>query len=579
MPQTRRLIPAVMIAIVMMLPATAAVASVTMDSWSLRTYALRSSGSETVNTTVSLPLNQTDTRNDGGPTGSTSATTYNFEVSGDQATFDFLFNHTRAAVNFASAESTGEIVFTTTNTLQYNLSGAYAMLGNEWLEMEVELFDVTANSVLFFNRQFSDATANESFTLGQLGGDDTNNLAGSLSGTLPAGHQIKLRYEFLLFRFFSAGSTATATGSMSLVIGADCNNNGVPDQLDLISNVSDDCNTNEIPDECEADADGDSVPDVCDVCPGFDDNQDANTNGLPDGCDNQPPTAVAGADQSIHAGDVVFLDGSASFDDNTDSGDLIYAWTLEQTPAGSNAVLFDADTATPSFLVDLPGTYLVSLVVTDEGALSSAVATVTISSLNLAPTADAGADASAIVGDVVVLDGSGSSDPEFDLLSYSWSITAAPAGSAATLSGANTAFPTFVPDVAGSYTVELVVNDGFVGSAPDVVIISAITAEDYAEFATMEALNTVNALPASSVTTKGNQNALGNHLTQAIDDLQNGKTDKAINKLNQALMRTDGCALRGSPDGNGPSRDWITSCDDQAVVYQYIQDALSALTP
>ncbi|NUQ44991.1 MAG: hypothetical protein HUU22_03045 [Phycisphaerae bacterium] len=576
--QPRRFLLAALTALVFLAPTSSAVASVTINSWGLRTFAYRGTGSglETLTTTVSLPFTQTDTRTDGA---SSSSTTYNFTLSGDEGAFEFSFSHARAAASFASAESTGEIQFTTTSTLQYSLSGQYAMLGNEWLEVEVEIFDVTANSVLFSNRQFSDATANESLTLGQLGGDDTNTLAGSLTGTLPAGHQIRLRYEFLLFRFFSAGATATATGSMSFVIGADCNGNGVPDQLDLISNFSDDCNTNDVPDECEPDADGDAVPDACDVCPGHDDHEDANTNGLPDGCDNQAPTANAGADQSIHAGDVVFLDGSGSFDDNTDSQNLIYAWTLAQKPPGSNAVLFDADTATPSFVADLPGTYIASLVVTDEGNLTSAAATVTISSQNLAATADAGADASAVVGDLVVLDGSGSSDPEFDALSYSWSITAAPAGSQATLNDANTAFPSFVPDLPGSYTVQLVVNDGFVDSAADEVVISVISAQDYAEFATMEALNTVSALPATAVTTKGNQNALGNFLTQAISAIQSGETQVAIHKLNQAIMRTDGCALRGAPDGNGPSRDWITDCTDQAVVYQYLQDALNALTP
>ncbi len=33
------------------------------------------------------------------------------------------------------------------------------------------------------------------------------------------------------------------------------------------------------------DSDGDGVPDPCDQCPGYDDNQDINNNGVPDGCD------------------------------------------------------------------------------------------------------------------------------------------------------------------------------------------------------------------------------------------------------------------------------------------------------
>jgi hypothetical protein len=95
----------------------------------------------------------------------------------------------------------------------------------------------------------------------------------------------------------------------------------------------------------------------------------------------------------------------------------------------------------------------------------------------------------------------------------------------------------------------------------------------------MEALNDVSALPVSDVTTPGNQNALGNFMTQAIEALQAGDNAEAISKLNKALMRTDGCVLRGEPDGNGPGRDWITDCAEQAVVYQLLQDALDAITP
>ncbi len=46
---------------------------------------------------------------------------------------------------------------------------------------------------------------------------------------------------------------------------------------------------------------------------------------------NAPPTADAGQDQSIHAGDEVFLNGSASFDDNTPSSALLYAWSFPRT--------------------------------------------------------------------------------------------------------------------------------------------------------------------------------------------------------------------------------------------------------
>ena len=62
--------------------------------------------------------------------------------------------------------------------------------------------------------------------------------------------------------------------------------------------------------------------------------------------------------------------------------------------------------------------------------------------------------------------GSGSSDPENDPLSFSWS-RVVPAGSSATLDSTNIVNPTFVADVDGTYVASLVVNDGTSDSDPD----------------------------------------------------------------------------------------------------------------
>ncbi len=295
---------------------------------------------------------------------------------------------------------------------------------------------------------------------------------------------------------------------------------------------------------------------------------------------NEPPTAVAGDPLAIHVGDTVFLDGSDSFDDNDDTEDLVYAWTLTTVPAGSAAQLAGAATPTPSFVADVPGVYEASLVVTDTQGLPSALDTVTISSLNLAPVADAGSDSGTFVGNSVQLDGSGCSDPDGDpIVSYAWLIAEAPDGSTAALVDAASVTPAFTPDLVGAYHVQLIASDGFDDSAPDEVVVYVISVDDFAGNNTMQALNSVGDLPEPSVTTKGNQIALGNFLTQAIKALQRDDTAAAINKLSQALMRTDGCALRGEPDGNGPGRDWITGCAEQAMVYQLLSDALDALTP
>ena len=74
-------------------------------------------------------------------------------------------------------------------------------------------------------------------------------------------------------------------------------------------------------------------------------------------------------------------------------------------------------------------------------------------------------------GDTVQLDGSGSSDPENDLLAYAWTLSA-PDGSSATLSDANIVNPTFAADVDGEYVATLEVNDGTSDSAPDTVEIA-----------------------------------------------------------------------------------------------------------
>ncbi|MGK0190050.1 MAG: hypothetical protein ACI9R3_005869 [Verrucomicrobiales bacterium] len=295
---------------------------------------------------------------------------------------------------------------------------------------------------------------------------------------------------------------------------------------------------------------------------------------------NTAPTACVGLDQSIRADDTVNLDGSASFDDNTASALLSYSWSFSSLPAGSSAVLSGANTATPSFVADVADTYIAQLIVTDEGGLTSDPAFATISSNNLAPTAVATVDFSlAIVGEAVNFDGSGSTDPETDSLTYSWSITAAPAGSTATLIGAGTANPTLTPDLDGVYEVTLDVADFLGFGTPAVVVVTATTALGFAENVIVQASDLAAALNNGQVTTKGNQRAFGNFLAQAISKIQAGNIAGAIDKLEKAIARTDGCFLRGSVDGNGQGRDWITDCDAQLSIYDLLDAAVDALTP
>lgn len=91
---------------------------------------------------------------------------------------------------------------------------------------------------------------------------------------------------------------------------------------------------------------------------------------------NQPPVAVAGADELATVGTPLALDGSASWDPENDP--LSYAWRLLERPLGSGAELFASDQVDPVLIADVAGDYTVELTVFD-GELFSAPDTLTVS--------------------------------------------------------------------------------------------------------------------------------------------------------------------------------------------------------
>jgi N-acetylneuraminic acid mutarotase len=292
---------------------------------------------------------------------------------------------------------------------------------------------------------------------------------------------------------------------------------------------------------------------------------------------NLPPTAGPGTDQIVHVGDTVTLNGNDSFDDNTAPDQLEYAWSFESKPAGSYATLLNADSAAPTFVADLVGTYSIQLVVTDEGGLSSAGALVTVAAANAAPVAHAGFAQQAGVGQRVTLDGTASSDPDGDALDYRWSFVSLPADSRAALTGAMTAAPSFTPDVAGEYVVGLIVGDGFADSARAEVTVTVASASDDTPLSLEEALDYVLSLSAAQFKAPGHRHALANLLTLAIAALDAGDSAKASMLLNAALIRTDGVAVRGAVDTRGPSMDWVIDPDAQTVIYEALRDTLDGI--
>ena len=184
---------------------------------------------------------------------------------------------------------------------------------------------------------------------------------------------------------------------------------------------------------------------------------------------NNPPVADAGPDQNVATGNTAVLDGGSSADPDADP--ITYSWSIISKPTGSAAVLDDPAVVNPSFTADIAGEYVFELVVND-GQVNSAPDQVIVNTTNTPPVADAGADVSAFVGDTVQLDGSASSDPDGDPLTYIWQITSQPVGSTATLSDASLVNPTLTIDLVGNYTLSLVVNDGSLDSPEAIVNIT-----------------------------------------------------------------------------------------------------------
>ena len=184
---------------------------------------------------------------------------------------------------------------------------------------------------------------------------------------------------------------------------------------------------------------------------------------------NKPPVADAGTAFSVREQTTAVLDGTASSDPDA-LDNITYAWTA---PAG--ITLDDPTSATPSFTapdVTADTDYTFTLTVTDGSAETDDATVIVTVTANLPPVADAGTNQTVYSQSTVTLNGSGSTDPDGDMLTYAWT---APAG--ITLSDAAAANPTFaapVVDGQEDYTFTLVVTDDLGLTDEATVIITVV---------------------------------------------------------------------------------------------------------
>lgn len=140
---------------------------------------------------------------------------------------------------------------------------------------------------------------------------------------------------------------------------------------------------------------------------------------------------------------------------------LQYEWRFASRPDGSAAAFDDPASAGTNFVADLAGTYEVVLTVSD--GFHQAEASFSLRA-NRAPIADAGRGRGGQVATPMALDGTASVDPDGDPLTFQWRIVEAPEGSLATIEDADQEEARLVPDLPGTYDVELAVSDGHLES-------------------------------------------------------------------------------------------------------------------
>lgn len=192
----------------------------------------------------------------------------------------------------------------------------------------------------------------------------------------------------------------------------------------------------------------------------------ADTQALTVTVNNPAPTANAGSDQNVtvpHDGNPasntvpVTLDGSASSDPDGDT--LTYLWQEDDITLGTTATL----------TVDLAaGTHVITLTVTDSwGAPGTAQTTVTVApEPNQAPIANAGTNQTIQTSGAPVtatLNGSGSSDPDNDALTYAWTENGTQIGTGVSPS---------VVLALGTHTIVLTVTDSYGATATSTVVVT-----------------------------------------------------------------------------------------------------------
>jgi len=186
---------------------------------------------------------------------------------------------------------------------------------------------------------------------------------------------------------------------------------------------------------------------------------------------NITPVANAGADQVIAVGEALVLDGAASSDADGIASYLSYQWSLVSKPLSSSYHELSnpsfASHSQFSFIADVTGEYVLALQVFDDIDYSTLDQVHIEVTENQRPVAILPDDVVVHTNGSQVVTNTQSYDPEGLPLTYNWQIVSVPEGSAGRiLPPIDTEGVIIFTDFPGTYTFQLIVNDGIQNSLP-----------------------------------------------------------------------------------------------------------------
>ena len=272
------------------------------------------------------------------------------------------------------------------------------------------------------------------------------------------------------------------------------------------------------------------------------------------------PHPAAGGPYVGAANVPVGLTAASSFDPDNDP--LTYAWDLD-----NDGQFDDAVGKTPSVTFAVPATYAIAVQVTDHPDQNpvpynsppcSVVAFSTVEIGNVAPVANPGGPYTGKPGTTVTLDGSGSSDPNSDPITYGWDLNNDGVFTDSAIAKPGFVIPANAP-VGTVYSVCLRVTDpyGKTGTTCTTVTVARLNTPPTCEIVSPNVVRTCTGSDIQ-VTVDGSRSADadGDPLTYAwVTDCQPGTFGNAAAAMTEVTVASENAGLRPQlqRDAHGPA--------------------------